>query len=77
MDIKINEDILKDTTECINNFSCLRGGKECLCEVRCTAGYNSVSINPKPNKDCSYLNPFGSSFIENISWEFEELFELN
>ena len=63
MDIEINEDILKDTTECINNFSCLRGEKECLCEVRGYAGYNSVLINPKPNKDCSYLNPFGSSFF--------------
>ena len=63
MNIEINEDILKNTTKCKNNFSCLNGEKEFLCEVRSSAGYNSLIINPKSNRDCAYLNPFGSSFF--------------
>jgi hypothetical protein len=63
VDIAINEDILKKTTDCTNNFSCLSGEKECLCEARGMAGYNSLFINPKSNRDCTYLNPFGSSFF--------------
>jgi hypothetical protein len=31
--MEVNSSILKNTTKCKNNFSCLTGEKECLCEV--------------------------------------------
>jgi hypothetical protein len=61
--MEVNSSILKNTTKCKNNFSCLTGEKECLCEVRASSGHNSLLIYPKSDRDCFYLNPFGSSFF--------------
>jgi hypothetical protein len=63
VDMQVNGPILKNTIKCKNNFSCLSGEKECLCEVRALSGYNSLLIYPKSDRDCFYLNPFGSSFF--------------
>ena len=63
MDIKIDEDTLEKTKYCKKGFSCLSGENECLCEVKYSAGYNTIYINPNSNRDCTYCIRFGSSFI--------------
>ena len=63
MDIEISEDILKKTTKCGCNFSCLTDEKKCLCEVKGSAGYNSVCVSPQSDMDCDYINDLGSSFF--------------
>ena len=67
MDKEISEDIIKNTTKCINDFSCLNSGKECLCNVEKTAGVNHLFLKDDGSKKsaCLYRMGFGDSFICN------------
>ncbi len=63
MDIKIDEDTLDRTQYCEKGFSCLGGGEQYLCEVKCPAQYNTLFINPKSDRDCTYCTLFGNSLL--------------
>ena len=63
MDIKIDEDTLKKTTECEKNFSCLSGENECLCEAVVSSGNRFLFIDPKSNISCNHCMPFGNYFL--------------
>jgi hypothetical protein len=55
-DIKVSEDILKDTTNCRNSFACLSGETECMCEVvKSVSSYNAVEIKAKSIDFCKYF----------------------
>lgn len=63
MDIEISEDILKSTTKCRYNFSCLNGVKECLCEVRSSNGHDTLFITSSSDRDCIYCAPLKNSYL--------------
>ena len=63
MKVKISKDTLSKTKNCGNDFSCLKGKKECLCEVVGSSGYDVLFINPHSNRDCIYCTPFSNSFL--------------
>lgn len=60
--IKINEDILKKTTRCKKDFSCLSGEME-LCRVELCVDNKIHFIKCVSDEPCSYKIPFGYSFV--------------
>ena len=67
MALEISEDILKNTTQCMDNFSCLNIGKGCLCSAEDYAGGNQIFVKgDSPSRtSCDYCLPFEYSFICN------------
>ena len=67
MAIKIREDIIKNTTKCMDDFSCLNSGKECLCNVQSSLDGNQIFVKgDSPSSiGCAYCLHFESSFICN------------
>ena len=65
--INIDPNILNQTTQCRDNFSCLFGIKDCLCEVEKQMKSNSsaVFIKPKDDKACNFIMSFGYGWICN------------
>ena len=63
MDIEINEDILKKTTECEKNFGCLSSKTRDFCEVDYCTGNGVLFVKSKFEKYCPYKMSFGYKFI--------------
>ncbi len=63
MAIEIREDIIKLTTRCMNDFSCLDGVKKCLCEVRGSSGQDTPFINFSLDRECIYCVPIKNSTL--------------
>jgi len=64
MKYKISSDILNETTQCKDNYSCLTGGRVCLCEVTEYFTHRIMFVKPM-NAGCSYCMSFGYSHICN------------
>lgn len=62
---KISSDVLKATNKCRENFSCLTGIKDCLCEVTRYVDKGVLFINPPEHKSCNYMTLFGHSYLCN------------
>ena len=60
-DIEIDKAVLKKTTRCDYDFSCLSGDYSCMCEVIELKGFSSIKVKPKPDRPCSYLLRFHQS----------------
>ena len=67
MNYKVDTKTLNDTTRCKDNFSCLFGKRECLCEVENKTSNNGkvVFISPNEHIYCDYLMAFGNHWICN------------
>ncbi len=63
MDINIREDILKRTTKCEKDFSCISSEGKGLCEAEEPTGYQVLFIIRKSNTPCIYRTPLGTSFF--------------
>jgi hypothetical protein len=65
MKYKIDPDILNQTTECLNYFSCLFGKKDCLCEVSKSikSGGGMFFIEPLKKDACTYKMPLEFSWL--------------
>ncbi len=63
MDIQIDQDILKNTTQCEKNFSCLSCEKRQVCKVKYCAGEKILFVEPNQYEHCSYRMSFGDQFI--------------
>jgi len=65
--IKIDTNILNQTTQCRDNLSCLSGKKDCLCEVEkhMKSNTNAVFIQQQEGKACNYKMDFGYGWICN------------
>jgi hypothetical protein len=63
VDIEIREETLKYTTKCMNDFSCLNGEEDHLCEIRYPWDETFFWIDPKFDRDCKYRTSFGTSFL--------------
>ncbi|MCX9011739.1 MAG: hypothetical protein OIN66_11535 [Candidatus Methanoperedens sp.] len=62
-DIKISEDILKKTSRCKKNFSCLSGEISTLCKVEFCIEDKIHFIRCVTTMPCSYKIPFGYSYV--------------
>jgi hypothetical protein len=62
MEFKVSADIIKETTECKYNFSCLSGEKGCLCEVEKNFFDKILFVKPIENAFCDYKISFGYSY---------------
>ena len=67
MRYQIDSDTLNKTIKCKNEFSCLQGKIDCLCEIK--EGIKNdgiiIIINSLNNNDCDYIMPFGESWMCN------------
>ena len=59
--LEIDKAVLKKTTRCKYDFSCLSGDHSCMCEVIELKGISSIKIRPNPYTPCSYDLPFHQS----------------
>lgn len=62
MKFKVEAHILNETIKCRENFSCLTGNNNCLCEVDHVIGEELVCIKPIKNKVCDYKYSYGYSY---------------
>ena len=53
-DIKIDKAVLHKTTNCLFDFTCLSGGKTCLCDVVDSNEEDIVEIKPNFEISCKY-----------------------
>jgi hypothetical protein len=58
-------DIQSRTTECVHNFSCLDGKRDCLCEVETAIDNKVIFVKPQMHTACNYKLSFGYKFICN------------
>jgi hypothetical protein len=59
MDIRIDQEIIKETTECEKNFSCLTKSRRELCEIEITLFSGKVHfIKCKQDLECNYKIDF-------------------
>jgi len=63
MVIKINEDIIKQTTKCKKNLSCLSGDTTGLCEVEACINEKIHFLKCTYSNLCGYQIPFGYSSV--------------
>ncbi len=62
MVFKIDEDVLKNTTKCKKNFSCLTGETN-ICRVELCVANKIHFIKCVDNLPCGYRIPFGYSYV--------------
>ena len=60
-DIEVDKAVLKKTTRCHCDFSCLSGDDTCMCEVSEQTGLTSIKVMPNPDRSCAYLLRFNKS----------------
>jgi len=65
--VKFNVDqaAINKTDKCRNAYSCLSGGKECICSVKDSFNGTVLFINPRDTNICSYMMSFGYSYVCN------------
>ena len=63
----VDKEILDKTTHCTDNFSCLYGKKDCVCEVDKYLGNGSgvAFIQPLERTQCNYIMNYGNRWICN------------
>jgi hypothetical protein len=62
MNIKVDDNIIRQTTKCAKNFSCL-SGETPICSVELCIDNKIHFIKCVRNKSCSYRVPFGYSDV--------------
>ena len=61
--IEIDEETIKNTTECEENFSCLKSDDHKLCEIEFTVSNRVHFIKCNSELPCKYQHPFGDVFF--------------
>lgn len=75
MHYHIDPEILKKTEKCGNNFSCLNGAENCLCEVDHMVDGKLLFIKPRNKINCDYKTSFGYSYYCNCPTR-KEIYKL-
>ena len=60
METQLEDYILQATNKCKKNFSCLDGGKDCICKIVHSNNNHTVQIEGKPVSACNYILSMGS-----------------
>ncbi len=63
MAFQIDEEILRQTTECQHNFKCLDTGDCPGCEAESKIGDGHVFVKMNENQICPYKMSFGPAYI--------------
>jgi hypothetical protein len=63
MNIEIDKAVVSKTTKCSYSFGCLNNDKKLHCKIDKSIGNVIFVGNEKRGLRCSYMIPFGSSFI--------------
>ena len=63
MKLELDEDILKKTTKCRQDFACLSAEGECLCEVEDLINDTLCFVRATNCGFCDYKIFFGNTFI--------------
>lgn len=66
MDIKIDQEIIDQTTACNNNFACLKGDSDCLGKVASCSDNSGLFVKADANCNkvsCIYCLPFENTFF--------------
>ncbi|MFZ3059066.1 MAG: hypothetical protein WA102_04925 [Candidatus Methanoperedens sp.] len=61
--IRVNEEILKNTTKCRKDFSCLSGKRNDICRVELAVNDKIHFVKCLSDEPCDYKKSFGYSFI--------------
>lgn len=61
--LQITENVLSQTTRCRNEFVCLSGSGECLCELKCCYSGKSYFIKANRKKSCNYRVSIGLNYV--------------
>ena len=77
--IKIDTNILSQTTQCRDNFSCLSGKNDCLCGVEddMENGSRMIFVKPQEKKLCNYKMSYGNSCLCNCPTRITLYIEYN
>ncbi len=62
-DIQIDEEVLKNTTKCKKNFSCLSDIRNNLCKVELNIDNKIHFVKCMSSEPCNYRISFGYSFV--------------
>ena len=73
--LEIDKRIINETQKCRQDFSCLTGSKECLCEVEDNFNNKIHFIKPSCKGICDYRMSFGYSNICNCPTR-KEIYKL-
>jgi hypothetical protein len=65
MTYDIRAEVLDNTENCNEEFSCLQGKKECLCEVEDSFNDRILFVRPRQSRACMYRMSFGYSYVCN------------
>jgi hypothetical protein len=63
MKFKVNDSIIKKTTKCEKDFSCLYEERKELCKVTRKVEDKVYFVECQETESCSYRLPFGNSFF--------------
>jgi len=75
MKYRVSDDILNSTSKCRNDFSCLYGETDCLCEFNDAIENKLLFVKPNKNATCNYMLSFGYSYLCNCPTR-KEIFHL-
>lgn len=62
-EIRIKEEIVKNTTKCKKDFSCLSNKRNDLCKVELNVDNKIHFVKCMSNETCNYRISFGYSFV--------------
>ncbi len=62
--LEVSADTLKKTEKCRNNFACLDGKDNCLCEIEDSFDSRVLFVKAG-NRPCDYKMSFGYSYVCN------------
>ncbi len=65
MRFEIDEKVLKETTKCKKNFTCLTDISNSCCEVKSCVNDNLIFVDYKCEDKCDYKMSFGNEYICN------------
>ena len=63
MRLEIDAEITAETTRCADNFSCLSGDSEKLCEVEDCVSNTIHFVKCLESSHCNYKVPFGNGHV--------------
>ena len=65
MEYELKTEVLDSTDKCSEQYSCLQGKNECLCEVEDIFDGRILFVRPRQSRACIYRISFGYSYVCN------------
>lgn len=65
MNIHVSADVMRATTKCQKDFSCLDGKNRTCCEITDCVNNEVIFVKCKHSPSCPYQQRFGNEFVCN------------